>query len=84
MGEAQLAYFSLPLALAEYYPILKKQILRQCWFFSCQVMTEFHCWAYQADVNPHSQMDKLLKTTKHWLQSVHCSAVQVVEWIAMD
>lgn len=54
--EAQLAYFSLLLALAEDYPILKEQILRLCGFSSCQTVIEFHHWAYWAGINPTAKL----------------------------
>lgn len=61
---AQLAYCGLMLALTKNYPFLKEQILGRCGFPTCQAMAEFHCWVYHAGVNPHSQMDDLLRTTK--------------------
>lgn len=84
IGEGQLAYFSLPPASAEDYPILKEQILGHSGFSTCQAMTEFNHWVYRAGVNPCSQMDKLSRTTKCWIQPEQCSAVQVIEQVIVD
>lgn len=63
-GKAQWAYSSLPPALTEDYLLLKEWILGCCRFSICKATTEFHCWVYQAEVNPHSQTDALPRTTK--------------------
>lgn len=82
--ETQLAYFSLPPALAEDYLLLKEQILGCCRFSVYQATTEFHHWVYRAEINPCSQLNAWLKTTKHCLQPKQHSAMEVTKWIAMD
>lgn len=61
--EAQPAYFSLSASALDYL-LMKEQILGCCGFSVCHAVTEFHCWVYQAEINPFSQMDALLRTTK--------------------
>lgn len=82
--EAQLAYFALPPASAEEYPLLKLQILAQCKFTSCQAAAEFHRWMCQAKFSPCSQMDSLLRTTKRLLKPKQYSVIQVAEWVTVD
>lgn len=72
------------MASIEDYPLLEKQILGHCGFSACQAVAEFQRWMFWSDVNPHSQMDALLRTTKCWLQPKQHSATQVTEQVTME
>ncbi|XP_046724097.1 uncharacterized protein LOC124398110 isoform X2 [Silurus meridionalis] len=84
-GDAQLAYYSLPVESADNYDLLKEEILG-CYGLSPRIAAaDFHKWGYKPNIAPRTQnLENLVRITHRWLQPERKTASKIVERVAID
>lgn len=83
-GEAQRAYFSLPLASADSYAEVKREILARLGLSPVCAAQQFHEWEYKPRVPTRAQAAELSRIAQHWLLEGDPTATQVAERVVVD
>ncbi|KAL0162281.1 hypothetical protein M9458_041677, partial [Cirrhinus mrigala] len=83
-GEAQRAYFSLPLAVAEEYYEVKREILARLGLSPICAAQQFHEWEFKPRVPARAQAAELNRIAQHWLLEGNPTAAQVAERVVVD
>ncbi|XP_067305997.1 uncharacterized protein [Pseudorasbora parva] len=83
-GEAQRAYFSLPLETAEDYNKVKREILARLGLSPVCAAQQFHEWEFKPRVPARAQAAELSRIAHHWLLEGDPTAVQVAERVVVD
>ncbi|KAL0171312.1 hypothetical protein M9458_031623, partial [Cirrhinus mrigala] len=83
-GEAQRAYFSLPLTVAEEYYEVKREILARLGLSPICAAQQFHEWEFKPRVPARAQAAELNRIAQHWLLEGNPTAAQVAERVVVD
>ncbi|KAI2645879.1 Retrovirus-related Pol polyprotein from transposon 17.6 [Labeo rohita] len=83
-AEAQRAYFSLPLAVAEEYTEVKREILARLGLSPICAAQQFHEWEFKPRVPARAQAAELSRIAQHWLLEGNPTAAQVAERVVVD
>ncbi|KAL0180385.1 hypothetical protein M9458_025827, partial [Cirrhinus mrigala] len=83
-GEAKRAYFSLPLAVAEEYYEVKREILARLGLSPICAAQQFHEWEFKPRVPARAQAAELNRIAQHWLLEGNPTAAQVAERVVVD
>ncbi|KAL0194996.1 hypothetical protein M9458_008568, partial [Cirrhinus mrigala] len=83
-GEAQWAYFTLPLEITTNYAELKREILGRVGLSSICAAQQFHEWSYRPRVPVCAQAAELHRLAQHWLSAGEPTAAQVIERVTID
>ncbi|KAL0186157.1 hypothetical protein M9458_017827, partial [Cirrhinus mrigala] len=79
-GEAQRAYFSLPLTVAENYD----EVIARLGLSPICVAQQFHEWEFKPRVPARAQAAELSRIAQHWLLEGNPTAAQVAERVVVD
>uniref|UniRef100_A0A9J7WWR1 ribonuclease H n=1 Tax=Cyprinus carpio carpio TaxID=630221 RepID=A0A9J7WWR1_CYPCA len=83
-GEAQRAYFSLPLTSADSYIEVKREILARLGLSPVSATQQFHEWEYKPRVPARAQAAELSRIAQHWLLEGNPTPTQVAERVVVD
>ncbi|KAL0148818.1 hypothetical protein M9458_055827 [Cirrhinus mrigala] len=83
-GEAQRAYFSLPVSSQNNYNELKREILGRLGLSATVAAQRFHDWEYRPRVPARAQAADLMRLADHWLLEGMPSPSQVAERVVVD
>ncbi|XP_026088444.1 uncharacterized protein LOC113062676 [Carassius auratus] len=83
-GEAQRAYFSLPLTSADSYVEVKREILARLGLSPVSAAQQFHEWEYKPRVPARAQAAELSRLAQHWLLAGNPTPTQVAERVVVN